>query len=192
MQLLPRSFFQRDPQVVAPELLGKLLVREVDGQTTSGIIVETEAYLAENDEAAHAYKGQTNRNKSLYLDGGHAYVHRIHMQHCLDVVCQTEGTGGSVLIRALEPVDGIDQMQINRGTEDLKNLTSGPGKLCTALSIDMSFDGMDLTVENSPLKICIRDEATSREVLSSPRIGISKAKDQLLRFYIEGNQFVSR
>jgi DNA-3-methyladenine glycosylase len=192
MSVLPREFYQRDPKIVAQELLGKLLVRELDDKRISGIIVETEAYLADNDEAAHAFKGKTNRNKSLFLDGGHAYVYRIHAQHCLDAVCQTEGVGGSVLIRAVEPVAGIEIMQRLRGVDELLKLTTGPGKLCKALAIDMSFDGADLTLPNSALKICTPDTNITHEIISSSRIGISKAKEHQLRFYIKHNKFISR
>lgn len=198
MQILTRAFFQRSPEIVAPELLGKILVRRLpDGEQLSGVIVETEAYLAENDAAAHAARGKTLATQSLYLDGGHAYIHRIHMQHCLDAVCQTEGVAGSVLILALQPLSGIEQMQRVRGKLALTDLTSGPGKLCQALQIDKSLDGIDLTDQESPISIWefTPDEPEYSQVLEvvvSGRVGITKDTDHQLRFQIKANPYASR
>jgi DNA-3-methyladenine glycosylase len=196
MRILSRAFFQRPPQVVAPDLLGKVLVRRIEGETISGVIVETEAYLAENDAAAHAARGKTLATQSLYLDGGHAYIHRIHMQYCVDAVCQTGGVAGSVLIRALQPLIGIESMQRARGKQALTDLTSGPGKLCQALQIDKQLDGVDLTDPESSISIWefMPDEFKDSisEVAVSGRVGITKDTHHQLRFYIRGSKYLSR
>lgn len=192
MKILKRGFYLRDPKIVAEELLGMLLIREIsNNKKLSGIIVETEAYLAKDDLAAHSNRGITNANKSIFLDGGHSYVHSIHAYHCLDIVCQSEGNGGSVLIRALEPVDGIDVMKKNRNRQEIKDLTSGPGKLCISLDINKELDGVDLTDTDTQLQIYDTGDKKFN-TLKSIRIGISKSKEFEFRFYIEGNQFVSR
>ena len=191
MKVLTRAFYSRSPLDVAPELLGKILVRRLNGQTLSGRIVETEAYLAADDAAAHSAKGRTKSNASLFLPAGHAYVHTIHMQHCLDVVTETIDVPGSVLIRAIEPISGIEQMQKLRGKEHLRDLTSGPGKLCQSLAITRELDGIDITEGDSPIMI-VDDGSALSEITRSGRIGISKATEYDYRFYIAGNPFISK
>ena len=192
MNTLDRSFFQREPEIVAKELLGKLIVREIDGELLAGRVVETEAYLAENDGAAHASRGKTKSNASLFLDGGHAYVHKIHAYHCLDAVCQTENVGGSVLIRALEPLKGIEKMKELRGKENLKDLTTGPGKICSSFAIDKRLDGIDLTSNISPLRVSLIESGDTLEIDTSTRIGIAKDDHYELRFTLSGNKFLSK
>ncbi|WKZ31139.1 MAG: DNA-3-methyladenine glycosylase [Candidatus Dojkabacteria bacterium] len=192
MKTLSRTFFRRPPEQVAPDLLGKLLVRELGGQLLIGRIVETEAYLAEDDDAAHASRGKTAANSSLFLDGGHAYVHRIHTYYCLDAVCQTQNAGGSVLIRALEPIQGIEAMKKLRNKQGLMDLTTGPGKLCMAFGIDKSLDGIDLTRNDSPLRICDANSSGKFAVEISRRIGISKSTEFELRYALSESKFVSR
>ncbi|GAB4157148.1 MAG: DNA-3-methyladenine glycosylase [Candidatus Dojkabacteria bacterium] len=191
MKVLNNAFYNQDPITIAKALLGKLLIRNLNNQTLIGRIVEVEAYLGPEDAASHSYIGKTKRNQSLYLDGGHAYIHQIHMQNCLDIVVQARNSPRSVLIRALEPVKGIEQMEINRGRSKLEELTSGPGKLTQALEIDKSFDGIDVTDEDAPFYLA-DDGFKNFEIVSGKRVGISKAADFEYRFYIKGNRFVSK
>lgn len=181
MRLLRADFYNRSPLAVAPDLLGKILVRKLNGSTISGRIVEVEAYVAFIDEAAHSFIGKTKRNTSLFLPAGHAYVHRIHMQHCLDIVVEKADIPSSVLIRALEPIDGIDMMRKFRGKEGLVDLTSGPGKLSQALRITTELDGIDITEPNSVISI-IDDGFIPQEIISGKRVGLSKAQDASYRF----------
>lgn len=175
---LPKSFYNRPAEKVARELLGHFLVRVIDDRKQIGKIVETEAYLGEQDLAAHASKGRTGRTEVLYGEAGHAYVYRIHQYHCLNVSAEEIGNPGCVLFRALEPIENID-LPVN-----------GPGKLCRALNIDKSLYGVDMTDSSSPLYIT--KNAEDFDVITTPRIGISKAVDWPLRFFIKDNPFVSR
>lgn len=186
------TFYQHNPTLVAQELLGKHLIRTIGDVELIGMIVETEAYLAENDLASHAIRGRTFATASLYLDGGHAYVHRIHKYHCFDVVTETKDMGGSVLIRAVQPIHGIEIMKKFRKTDNLTELTSGPGKLCLAFDIDKSFDGIDLRNKLSELRICEGVQIPENMILRSERIGISRSTEEKLRFFIKDNAFVSR
>ena len=192
MTLLKKYFYQRDPVIVAKDLLGKLLVRKIGPNLLIGKIVETEAYLAYNDLASHSVRGKTKATSSLYLAGGHAYIHRIHKYHCFDVVCGAENSGGSVLIRALEPIEGIEIMKSFRNQDNLNKLSNGPGKLCSALNINKSLDGIDLTRATSELHICESNDSHIIDVSSSTRIGISKATELELRFYITDSVYTSR
>jgi DNA-3-methyladenine glycosylase len=192
-----REFFSRSAQRVARELLGKVLVRQDDAEFLAGRIVETEAYLAEDDPAAHSAAGKTARNAVLFGPPGHAYIYFIYGNHyCLNVSCDREGTGGGVLFRALEPLCGIEQMARNRGiavagARDLRKLTSGPGRLAQAFGITRARDnGRDLVSESSGLWIA-KDGFRVGGVSVTPRIGITKAAEQPLRFVLEGNPFVS-
>jgi DNA-3-methyladenine glycosylase len=191
MTILSSTFFDRSPLDVAPQLLGKILVRRLDGLTISGRIVEVEAYLAGDDPASHAYQGMTKRNTSLYKSAGHAYIYRIHTQHCLDLVTEKVNVPTSVLIRALEPIEGIDIMQKLRGRKKLTDLTTGPGKICQALSLTKVLDGIDVTSPNSPLTVC-DDGSQPEHITKSTRIGISKAKEMELRFLIADSPFISK
>ena len=193
---LERAFFSRSPSRVARALLGKILVRE--GQTRLvARIVEVEAYLGINDPAAHAAAGRTARNSVLFGPPGYAYVYFIYgNHHCLNVSCQREGKAGSVLIRALEPLLGIEEMARARkvglqGARDLPRLTGGPGRLSEAFGITRARDnGCDLGSSSSGLWIG-DDGFRPRKIQITPRIGISKAADQSLRYIVRGNRFVS-
>jgi DNA-3-methyladenine glycosylase len=191
--LLQRGFYERPTPEVAQDLLGKLLVRRLGGTILVTRIVETEAYLGSNDPAAHAAAGKTKRTEVLFGHPGHAYVYRIHQHHCLNIVVEPEHSPGCVLIRAVEPLSGIEIMLQHRTVPKSKitSITSGPGKLCQALGIDISLYGTDVTTADSSLFIS-EAVATDFLVKTTPRVGISKAKDALLRFYIDGNEFVSR
>lgn len=191
MKQLPRTFFARDAITVARDLLGKILQRSINGKVISGRIVEVESYLGESDEAAHAFSGKTKRNQSLYLDAGHAYVHSIHMQNCLDIVAESAGVPASVLIRALEPLTGIERMRANRHRDALRDLTSGPGKLCQALAIDKSLDGIDICTTDSVMQV-LDDGYKVTQIVQSTRVGISKAAEHEYRFYVADSIFVSK
>jgi DNA-3-methyladenine glycosylase len=197
---IEREFYNRDPRPVARELLGKLLLRKERGELLVGRIVETEAYLGSDDAAAHSAAGKTARNAVLFGPPGFAYVYFIYGVHyCLNVSCLPDGEAGGVLIRALEPVLGLERMAINRETElgaaprvtELRSLTSGPGRLAEAFGVDRERDnGKDLTRKTSDLWIA-DDGSKAPTISDGPRIGITKAADHPLRYIIAGNAFVS-
>src|ERR1700733_1778833 len=196
IQPLDRTFFRRDPRRVARDLLGKILLREGEFHRMARI-VEVEAYLGENDPAAHAAAGNTTRNSVLFGPPGYAYVYFIYGNHyCLNVSCEREGKAGSVLFRALEPLRGIEEMAQAReveirGARDLIKLTCGPGRLAEAFGITRTRDnGGDLTSSDSSLWIG-EDGFRARNIRITPRIGITKAADQPLRYLLGGNVFVS-
>lgn len=193
---MPRSFFDAPPEQVARALLGKILVRHGEGrQPMAGRIVETEAYLGEQDPAAHASSGRTARNAVLFGPPGHAYVYRIYGLHqCLNVSCLPDGIAGGVLLRALEPLEGVDAMRRNRGLEasaNISKIASGPGKLCQALGITRAGEnGVDFTRADSPLNF-YEDDFQCDEITAGPRVGIRKAADLPLRFFLTGHACVS-
>jgi DNA-3-methyladenine glycosylase len=195
MDRLPRAFYSRDTVTVACELLGQRLVRALEGRCVAGRIVEVEAYDGARDSASHAHRGPSERNASMFGPPGHAYVYFIYgMHHCLNVVTEPEGHGAAVLVRALEPVEGIEGMRARRGGREGPALTNGPAKLCYALAIDRALDGADL-VEGTALWI-ERGEAVSKQrVARGPRVGVRGDEWALSvpwRFWIEGNQYISR
>ncbi len=193
MKVLKKKFYNRSPLQVAPDLLGKILVRKLNGEIISGRIVEVEAYLGSSDQAAHSFKGLTKRNASLFKDAGHAYVHTIHTQNCLDVVVEGSNIPHSVLIRALEPLEGIELMKQFRNKEKLTDLASGPGKLCQALNITKDFDGLNITKIDSELFIMDSGfEIEKSSIVTAKRIGISKAAEFDYRYYIKNSKYISR
>ena len=195
---LRRRELPADTVALARFLIGKVVVREIPEARISGRIVETEAY-PQRDPAAHHYIGLTPRNRSMYLRRGHAYVYFSYGNHfMLNVSAEIEGVGGGVLIRALEPLEGVEQMKLYRQTTHLHELTSGPGRLARALRIDRELDGVDLcapgplwlgAVASPPASSSQR--AAPLAIRKSRRIGISRAAHRLLRFYERGNPFVS-
>ena len=203
-RVLPQIFYARDPRLVARELLGKVLVRTLSSragaQRLSGRIVEVEVYLGEGDLAAHSAVGRTARNEVLFGPPGHAYVYFIYGAHyCLNFSCLPEGQAGCVLLRAIEPLEGIEPMAKARGVSrerlksasGLKLLTSGPGRVCEALTITRErLNGQELYHDDSPLKI-VNDGAQPDEIRESTRIGITKSSDMPLRYFVAGNDFVS-
>jgi DNA-3-methyladenine glycosylase len=196
-QWLPREFYARDPRRVSRDLLGKVLVRREGKQLRAARIVEVEAYLGRDDPAAHAASGRTARNAVLFGPPGHAYVYLIYGNHyCLNVSCLPEGEAGCVLVRALEPLTGTGAMARARGicvtaTGDWRRLTTGPGRLAQAFGITRTRDnGKDLTRADSDLWIS-DDGDRPAQILSTARIGITKAAEWPLRYFIAGNQFVS-
>jgi DNA-3-methyladenine glycosylase len=186
---LARSELPIDTVALARYLIGKLLVRELPEGVASGRIVETEAYVI-GDAAGHAYRGMTRRNRSLFLERGHAYIYLAYgISYMLNVSSETPAIGAGVLIRALEPLEGVPIMQLNRGIEPLRDLTRGPGRLAAALRIDRGLDGLDLC-RDGPLWLG-RDDHDPGEIGQSVRIGISRDANRLLRFYLRDSQFVS-
>jgi DNA-3-methyladenine glycosylase len=186
---LPRAELPIDTVSLARFLIGKLLVRETAEGVASGRIVETEAYVV-GDAAGHAYGGMTPRNRSLFLERGHVYVYLAYgTSYMLNVSSEMPGIGAGVLVRALEPLEGISIMQLNRGTQRLRDLARGPGRLTAALRIDLRLDGRDLCREG-PLWLG-RDDREPREIGQSTRIGITRDVNRLLRFYLRGSPFVS-
>ena len=183
---LPRPFYARDTVRVARELLGKI----VQHGPASGRIVEVEAYLGTGDLAAHSAHGVTLRTRVIFGPPGHAYVYLIYGVHaCLNLTAEPEGSAGCVLIRALEPLTGIDLMRKRRGLREIEKLASGPGKLTEALGITLRDNGADVTRE--PILV-VDDGSKAPDVAVSPRIGITKSADLPLRFFVRGSLFVSR
>jgi DNA-3-methyladenine glycosylase len=188
-RVLDRAELPVDTAQLARFLIGKMLVRMLDEGVAGGRIVETEAYGI-GDPAGHAWRGMTPRNRTLFLERGHAYVYLAYgISFMLNVSSETRGVGAGVLIRAIEPTVGITIMERNRGTERLRDLTRGPGRLCAALGIDRRLDGIDLC-RPGPLWLGSDDQASS-EIGQGKRIGITRAADSPLRFYVRGNWFVS-
>jgi len=200
-KLLRRVFFNRDPRIVARELLGKLIVRREGRKKLAGRIVEVEAYLGAGDLAAHAAAGHTARNAVLWGPPGHAYVYFIYGVHyCLNISCLPDGDAGCVLIRALEPVSSMREMAKARGladldltsVRDLRKLASGPGKLCEALGITRPRDNAkDMLLPTSDLQV-MGDGFRVDEVAITQRIGITKSAEMPLRYVIAGNDFTSK
>jgi len=194
---IPHQFYDRDPRIVSRELLGKLLIRRQGRKFLTGRIVEVEAYLGSDDPAAHAFAGRTARNAVLFGPPGHAYVYFIYGNHyCLNVSCLPDGLPGGILFRALEPLEGIEEMARVRGFSaeeppDLRLLTSGPGRMAEAFGITRARDnGKDLTSADSDL-FSADDGFRVEKIIATPRIGIVKAADLPLRYLIAGNRFVS-
>jgi DNA-3-methyladenine glycosylase len=186
---LDRSELPMDTVSLARYLIGKTLVRTLPEGVAGGRIVETEAYVV-GDAAGHAYRGMTHRTRSLYLEPGCAYVYLAYgRSYMLNVSSEAPGIGAGVLIRALEPLEGVPIMQFNRGVERLRDLARGPGRLAAALRIDRSLDGLDLCREG-PLWLG-RDGRRPGEIGQSVRIGISRDANRLLRFYLRDSPFVS-
>ncbi|MDW7728727.1 MAG: DNA-3-methyladenine glycosylase [Bacillota bacterium] len=192
---MQRYFYDRDGLntiEVARGLLGHYLCHETASGLISGIIVETEAYLSNNDPASHAFKGITGRNVTMFGPAGRAYIYFIYGNYyCFNVVTGLQGSGEAVLIRAVEPLSGIELMLKNRGVKcEIRNLTNGPGKICIAYGIDKRYDGHDL--RKKPLYLAENSDYGRLEIKVTPRIGISSARDKLLRFIIKGNNYLSR
>lgn len=197
MRPLPRRFYAGPASEVAPALLGHWLIRNTPEGLCGGPIVETEAYLRD-DPACHAAAGLTARNRAMFGPAGRAYVYFIYGCHfCVNAVCCPEGIGEAVLIRAIEPRFGEDLLRRSRSYAGVSSLTNGPARLCQAMRIDRSLDGADLCVTDSPLFIArnpqfrqFRDGAGP--VITSPRIGITRAAELPLRFFLAGSDFLSR
>lgn len=191
-ETLPKSFFDKDTIDLAKDLLGVKLVHESRGGKTVGKIVETEAYL-EDDPAAHTFNGKTESNRAMFGPPGHAYVYFIYgMYHCFNCTSNKKGRGEGILVRALEPISGIDLMKKRRNAEDESNLCSGPGKLTMAMDITKEEYGLDLTSKKSRLRLELSSEEQNFDIVETKRIGISKAKELPHRFYIKSSPHVSK
>jgi DNA-3-methyladenine glycosylase len=193
--ILPAGFYRRHSLHVARELLGCLLVRRLpDGALLSGRIVETEAYTPD-DPSCHAHRGESARARSMFQAGGIAYVYLIYgMYYCLNVVAQAAGEGAAVLIRAVEPLDGIPQMAAARGTAKIRDLARGPGRLCQALQINRELDGSAITDESCAIVVCQGEPIPDAMVIQTPRIGINVSPEAIAapwRLIVQGNNFVS-
>ncbi len=184
------SFFRKSTIEIAKGLLGMYLVHNTSKGKIIGKIVETEAYLFD-DPASHSFKGLSERNKAMFGDAGHAYVYLIYgMYECFNCTTNKKGVGEAVLIRALEPVSGIELMKKNRKTSDVRNLCSGPGKLTSAMGITRKDNGTDLIT--SKLRIEVPSKMEKFKIVTTKRIGITKGKHLPHRFYIKGNEFISK
>lgn len=191
---LPRSFYLRPTLAIARDLLGKLLIRRIGSKLLVGRIVETEAYRGSIDPASHAYRGKTERNAVMFRQGGHLYVYFTYGMHfCANVVTESEGKGCAVLIRALEPLEGIDAMARVRNlpATERRKLCSGPAKLCEAFRIGRNENGTDLCGSTIWIAVSAGKEERLR-IARTRRIGISQAKDHLWRFTIADSPFLSR
>ena len=186
---IKRGDLPADTVALARALIGKILTHKTGDGIASGRIVETEAYIV-GDASSHAFRGRTKRNGSMFLERGHAYVYRIYgTWFCINVASESAGIGTAVLLRALQPIDGVALMQRRRGVSTLLDLARGPGRLAQALAIDLSHDGVDLCTSRS-LWLGV-SETAAISLGESIRIGITKDADRVLRFYERGNDFVS-
>lgn len=190
MPKLPRSFYARTAVEVSTDLLGKVLARELDGATLRGRIVEVEAYSGETDPGSHAFRGRTPRNRVMFGPPGYIYVYVSYgMHHCMNVVTDPEGVAGAVLLRALQPLEGISVMEERRGGRPPIDLCNGPGKLCQAMAITREQNGADLEGND----LWIEDDGFTPDRLeSTTRVGLSSGRDLPLRFFLPENPYVSR
>lgn len=195
--VLTKDFFKKDTVNLAKSLLGCILVNETPEGRTAGIIVEVESYLGKNDPASHAFRGLTESNRVMFGPPGRAYIYFIYgMYFCLNVSAAPDGVGEGVLLRALEPMDGIELMEKRTGSENVRRLCNGPGKLTRAMGIDKGLAGHDLITK--PLYLLSADDPKYKrqnpepKIVATTRVGLSRAKDSLLRFYIKDSLFVSR
>jgi len=189
---LPRSFFARPSPEVGPNLLGRILVRKVgDGTLLTARIVEAEAYQ-EDDPASHSFRGRSNRTEVMFGPPGHAYVYFTYgMHHCMNVVTGSTGEGSAVLLRAAEPLEGLEEMARRRGRNDHRALCSGPGRLCQALGIDRAENGLDL-VRGRLLWLLEGAPVAPSTISVGPRVGITSGTERPWRFSVQGDRFVSR
>lgn len=192
---LPKTFYSQDVLTLAKALLGKTLVHNTGREILSGKIVEVEAYDGEIDEAAHTFNGKTDRNEIMFEEGGYLYVYFTYgMHYCANVVAGEEGHGCAVLLRSIEPLNGVETMKQNRFNNQksfgIKNLTNGPAKLCEALGIERKHNGTDL--DNDEIYILDNAPLPESQIISATRVGIKKSKELMWRFYIKDNPFVSK
>jgi len=194
--MLRKNFFSRNTEKTARELLGKTLARIIDGKILTGIICETEAYVGPEDKASHASRGKTKRTKVMFGKPGVWYVYMIYgFYYCLNIVTEEKGYPAAVLIRAIEPKKGIGIMKKNRKTDNVKNLTNGPGKLCQAMSIDKGDNNISALEKDSKLYIQEGIEIPEKNIVKTKRVGVDYAgvwKDKPLRFYIKNSEYVSK
>ncbi|MFN4150110.1 MAG: DNA-3-methyladenine glycosylase [Candidatus Sericytochromatia bacterium] len=189
---LNKNFYTKTADIIAKELLGKIIYRKTNHGVIIARIVETEAYLGNNDLASHSYIGKTERNKAMFQEGSYTYVYKIYgMYNCFNIVTGKKDCGEAVLIRALEPLSELDLIYKYRKTQKEKDLTNGPGKLCQALNITIEDNMKDLMFSDD---IVVSENINKDifEIITTTRIGITKSADLPLRFYIKGNKYVSK
>ncbi|MFB0500923.1 MAG: DNA-3-methyladenine glycosylase [Candidatus Bathyarchaeia archaeon] len=187
---MPREFYDREPETVARELLGKRLIRKLGKNPLEGIIVETEAYYGLHDPASRAYHGIRKYNEPMWNEPGRAFIYNVHKYWMFNIVAHKPNRIGAVLIRAVEPTKGIEIMKKNRPVKRLFDLTNGPGKLTLALKINKNSNGVPVTSREN--EIIIADNKMEFETGSSHRIGVRKDLEKKLRFFIKENRFVSK
>lgn len=186
--ILPKKFYARDPAIVAKEILGNILIKK-NQSILKGRIVETEAYYGLSDPASRAFKGRTNYNKWMWGEAGTLFIYMVHGNWLLNIITEKKDIPSGILIRAVEPIDGIEEMMKRRNV-NIKNLTSGPGKLTKAFGITKEHNGIE--VYNPSSEIVVEKGEIKDKIKTSHRIGVKNDLPQHLRFYIDGNQFVSR
>jgi DNA-3-methyladenine glycosylase len=189
-KVLPAGFYARSPEVVARELLGKTLVRVLGGERLEGVVVETEAYHGGGDPASRAYHGRKEYNAAMWEEPGRLFVYNVHKYWMLNVVAHLPGGVGGVLFRAIEPTAGVEAMTRRRPVRDVRELTSGPGKLSIALGVTRELNGYPVTDSGAPVHIL--DAPPAAGCRTSHRIGVTRDLPEELRFYADGNRFVSR
>ena len=194
--MMNHAFFRQDTVELARKLLGCLLIHRTPDGTAGGMIVEAEAYVGAIDKACHAYRNRSGRTEIMYHDGGYAYVYLIYgMHYCFNAVTGPEGEGNAVLIRALEPLIGLDLMQQRRNTKNVRHLCSGPGKVCQALGITKNEYGLDLCAADSPLRLIRYRYIPDAQIVATPRINVAYAEEAAAwpwRFYVKDNLYVSK
>jgi DNA-3-methyladenine glycosylase len=189
LSVLGKEFYNRDTETVARDLLGKILVRRLGDVLLGGVVVETEAYFGADDPASRAFLGKKQYNRVMFDEPGHLFIYNVHQYWMLNFIAHDNGAGG-ILIRAIEPTIGVETMMKNRPVKKLRDLTSGPGKLTLALGVDKSLNGGPVTDENSP--VTVLDNQMEFEISTSHRIGVTRDLPDHFRFYVKGNQFVSK
>ena len=194
--MMNHAFFRQDTVELARKLLGCLLIHRTPDGAAGGMIVEAEAYVGAIDKACHAYRNRSGRTEIMYHDGGYAYVYLIYgMHYCFNAVTGPEGEGNAVLIRALEPLIGLDLMQQRRNTKNVRHLCSGPGKVCQALGITKNEYGLDLCAADSPLRLIRYRYIPDAQIVATPRINVAYAEEAAAwpwRFYVKDNLYVSK
>lgn len=191
--LIPKKFYLRDPSLVAIDLLGKFLVRYINNKPVGGMIVETEAYYGINDPASKAYCGrQTKISRMMYEEGGTTLIYMVHGNWLFNIITGKRDEPSGVLIRAVEPLIGLNYMTKNRKKDNVINLTNGPGKLCKALNIDKSLNGLKVYMPNSPVQIYYYIDIPRENIVAAHRIGVKRDLPIPLRFYIRNNLYVSK
>ncbi len=189
MSVLSPQFYGRNTATVARELLGKVLIRRLGDTVLGGVIVETEAYFGGDDPASRAFNGLKEYNRVMFEEPGRLFIYNVHKYWMLNIIAHIAGVGG-ILIRAIEPTMGIEVMKRNRPVKQLRDLTSGPGKLTLALDVDKSLNGIYVTKESSP--VYVLDNEFKCEIDTSHRIGVTRDLSEHLRFYVKNNRFVSK
>ena len=187
---LPAKFYSRATVDVALDLLGTRLLHWTSRGVTAGMIVEVEAYLPQRDPACHTYRGKTPRNEVMFGPPGLAYVYSIHARCCLNAVTESTGQGCAVLIRAVEPMAGIELMQMRRGQVKPRDLTRGPARLCEAFGLDRRFNGLDLTGTTALWLTRAKKRPKSLRIMRSARIGVTEPRHRCLRFFLADNEYV--